>query len=82
MSEKKILDAEVLAEEKHAVEEKVERITVIEKAGDDSFSPQGEDSNEVCVRVQTRSRHRLNVEVFEIDDDGCIDIIISDADTN
>jgi exosome complex RNA-binding protein Csl4 len=69
----KVPDAEVVSEEKNIpATPPVEKVTVILP----------KEQAPVVVRVESRSRHRLNVECYEIDDEGYIDIVISDADMN
>jgi hypothetical protein len=74
MEEKKIPDAEVVEEKNIPAAPTVEKVTVI--------LPKEQPQAPVVVRVESRSRHRLNVECYEIDDEGYIDIVISDADMN
>lgn len=84
--DKTIPDAEVVAEDKDvAAERPPEVITVIHPSDDEEPPDEAaalDGTNEVRVRVTARSRHRLEVRIFEVDEDGYIDIVILDADTN
>ena len=77
MTDKKIPDAEVVSEEKHDNPQKPIPVEVIEAPAQND-----EPAGPVKIRITTNSRHRLKADVYEIDDDGIIDIVISDPDTN
>lgn len=76
-----IPDAEVVEEEKHDIPKKVEVVTVLHADDAPAGAPAetAEEVPPVRIRVETRSKHRLEIKCFEMDDDGIIDIIISDA---
>lgn len=79
--EKKIPDAE-FEEEKSSPSPQApaQRVDVIYP--DSAAKAPAPAENPIKIRVETRSRHRLEARIFEVDEDGVIDIIILDAETN
>lgn len=80
---KKIPDAE-FEEEKTSPSPKApaQRVDVIYPDSGAAKAAPDAAENPIKIRVETRSKHRLEARIFEVDEDGVIDIIILDAETN